>query len=494
VTGSELAPDLVWPDFYTRPVYSETIGPEVVDLASMAGLVPYPEQALLLDDLFAVDPVDSNRSAVFGAGVVAARQQLKTGLLKQAALGWLFLERVPLVIWSAHEFSTTLEAQQDLIALIDGCSDLSREVAKVTVAAGENAIIMRSGSRIRFKARTSGGGRGLTGDKIILDEAFALRPMHMGALLPTLIQVPDPQVVYASSAGLLKSDVLRGVRDRGRANPDGDDLERTDRTMYAEWGSEKRACESESCSHRPGVEGCALDDRELLEKACFVSARNGRMGVIDSLRLELPPEEFAREVLVWWDDPIGDGAFDLNVWADLKVDPTPASGPLWFAVDVSPGQEWASIVVASEVDGRVRVEVTGRDGVIDHRPGVGWLRERINQLRADVADVPFRFQAGGGFESLVPDLEEDGAQLVRVPRFEIAAACGHFFELFTSKRLAHLGQDDLFDAVRVARQKQIGDSAFVWVRDGLADLAPLYAASLAVWGLSVGKDPAANVW
>ena len=99
--GSELAPDLVWPDFYTRPVYSETIGPEVVDLASMAGLVPYPEQALLLDDLFAVDPVDSNRSAVFGAGVVAARQQLKTGLLKQAALGWLFLERVPLVIWSA---------------------------------------------------------------------------------------------------------------------------------------------------------------------------------------------------------------------------------------------------------------------------------------------------------------------------------------------------------------------------------------------------------
>ena len=36
---------------------------------------------------------------------------------------------------------------------------------------------------------------------------------------------------------------------------------------------------------------------------------------------------------------------------------TAAAGPWWFAVDVSPGQEWASIVVASEVDGRVRVEV-----------------------------------------------------------------------------------------------------------------------------------------
>ena len=166
MTGSVHAgPDLVLPDFYTRPVYSETIGPEVVDLVAMAGMPAYPEQALLLDDLFAVDPQNANRSAVFGAGVVAARQQLKTGLLKQAALGWLFLEQVPLVIWSAHEFSTTLEAQQDLIALIDGCSDLLREVAMVTVAAGENAIVLKSGSRIRFKARTSGGGRGLTGTR-----------------------------------------------------------------------------------------------------------------------------------------------------------------------------------------------------------------------------------------------------------------------------------------------------------------------------------------
>lgn len=493
MTGSELAPDLVWPDFYTRPAYSETIGPEVVDLAVMAGLPPYPEQALLLDDIFAVDPVDANRSAVFGAGVVAARQQLKTGLLKQAALGWLFLEQVPLVIWSAHEFSTTLEAQQDLIALIDGCSDLSREVAKVTVAAGENAIILKSGSRIRFKARTSGGGRGLTGDKIILDEAFALRPMHMGALLPTLIQVPDPQVVYASSAGLLKSDVLRGVRDRGRVYPDGDPLARADRTMYAEWGSEKRPCESESCSHRPGVEGCALDDRELLEKACFVSHRNDRMGVIDSLRLELPPEEFAREVLVWWDDPIGDGAFDLDAWNALRVEAVRPEGVPCFAVDVSPGQEWAAIVSAMPNGERVQVEVTSHDGVMDHRPGVGWLRARINEIRQS-HDVPFLFQAGGGFEALVPELEEDGAQLVRVPRSGVAAACGHLFELFKSGRLAHLGQDELFDAVRVARQKQIGDSAFVWVRDGLADLAPLYGASLAVWAVSTGRDPAANVW
>jgi hypothetical protein len=67
---------------------------------------------------------------------------------------------------------------------------------------GEERIEMNGGARLLFKARTKTGGRGLTGDKVILDEAFALQPGHMGALLPTLSVRPDPQVLYGSSAGL----------------------------------------------------------------------------------------------------------------------------------------------------------------------------------------------------------------------------------------------------------------------------------------------------
>ena len=44
-------------------------------------------------------------------------------------------------------------------------------------------------------------------------------------------------------------------------------------------------------------------------------------------------------------------------------------------------------------------------------------------------------------------------------------------ELVQSGRLAHLGQDDLTESVMAARTKTVGESAIVWVRNGLASLS-----------------------
>lgn len=475
----------VRPDYHTSPKYVETLGAEVADLCAMADFEPYPEQRLILDDVFALED-DGLKSAVFETAVIAPRQQLKTGVLKQAALGWLFLLDTPLVIWSAHEFSTAMEAQQDLIGLIDGCADLSRRVRKVTVAAGENAIELHSGARLRFKARTSGGGRGLTGDKIILDEAFALQPMHLGALLPTLTSVPDPQILYGSSAGLLRSDVLRGVRDRGRTGHD--------RLAYWEWLADRQECASNLCDHHVGTDGCALDDVEMWRKACFISARKDtNLGIIRSLRMSLPPAEFAREMLGWWDEPGADSAFSLSTWEFLQTETGTPSEPV-FAIDVSPARDWAAIVAAGYSGDRVAVEITGSGGLVDHRPGTAWLLERVQELSERFNYPAFSFQAGSALEALVPDFEREGIVLNRVVRRDVASAAGHFFDLVTSGRLTHIGQDDLTDAVLVARQKHVGDAAFVWTRNGLTDLSPLYAASLAVWHLNAAGDPAQNVW
>lgn len=488
MTGSVLAqPEtLVRPDWFTSVPWSETLGPEVSELCAMTGYTPYPEQAFLLDHIFALDPKDPNRSAAFEAVVVAARQQLKTGLLKQACLGWLFVSEVPLVVWSAHEFATAVEAQMDLLALIEGTPDLAHEISKVSVAAGANAILLRNGSRVIFRARTSGGGRGLTGDRIILDEAYALRPEHLGALLPTLIRAPDAQIVYGSSAGMLKSDELRRIRDRGRAG--------SDRMVYAEWGSERRDCAMEFCSHRFGVEGCALDDPELLNRAAFVSARMGQMNTIRALRQSLSPQEFGREILVWWEDPATDTGLGLEGWDALRLDEAERPANACFAIDVSADHAWSAIVCAGEVGDRMQVQVTERDGVVDHRPGMDWLPARIAELRESQGDVSFAFAGGSAVEAIVPELEADGVQLVRVPRRDVLAACGLFLEQATSGKLAHLGQDDLTEAVMSAKRKQVGESAFSWTIGGLADLAPLYAASLAIWQVASAEDVSANVW
>ena len=174
------------------------------------------------------------------------------------------------------------------------------------------------------------------------------------------------------------------------------------------------------------------------------------------------------------------------------VDGVPAE--MVFGVDVAPNQEWAAIVAASESDGRVLVELTNADGVFDHRPGMDWLSDRVRALAVLIPGAVFAFAAGSAFEALVPELERDGVVLRRVLRRDVAAACGYFMELVQSGRLAHLGQDDLTESVMAARTKTVGESAIVWVRNGLASLAPTYAASLAAWQVNVGADPALNVW
>lgn len=474
--GRDVTPSsglLAAPNHFTHPEWSVSLGPEVAEVAAMAGLPPYPEQALLLDELFAVDPLVPSRSAAFEVGLVCARQQLKTGLLKLAALGWLFVDPQDLVIWSAHEFGTAQEAFRDMQALIAAAPELSSRVARIRTSPVEE-IETRDGARLRFKARTSGGGRGLTGSKVILDEAYALEPGMLGALLPTLISVGDPQVVYASSAGQARSVALRAVRDRGRRG--------ARRLAYAEWCAPRVACDLVTCRHDPGTPGCALDRVDLWREACVVTARRDpeNMEVIAGLRAALPPAQFMRECLGWWDEPTGDAPIPEAVWSGMA---DPGSGIVsepTVVLEVTPERDWACVVAAGgSADGRVHVEITSNSvtGDWDHRPGVDWVVPRLAGMGRRVWVA-----AGSAAESVVPDLERAGVLVDRVPAASVPAACGRFYDLAVSGGLAHPEQSDLAAAVVSARQKWLGDKAFTWVRpDGAGDLTPLYAATLAVW-------------
>lgn len=173
MSASSLA---VEPAFRSVPAYDRTLGPEVADLSRLAGYGPDPEQEMALDAIFAID--GSGRSVAFETAVIACRQNLKTGVFKQAALGWLFVTDERLVVWSAHEFRTSQEAFRDLDELITGSDLLRRRVKHIYRGNGDEAIELLSGARVIFKTRTKGGGRGLSGRKVILDEAFALQPMH----------------------------------------------------------------------------------------------------------------------------------------------------------------------------------------------------------------------------------------------------------------------------------------------------------------------------
>src|ERR1035441_2792150 len=158
---------LVEPAHLSRPESFKTYGPEVSDLAESVGFPPDAQQRLAQDVIFGRRA--DGQSSAFEIAIIAARQQLKTGAFKIAALGWLYLFDEPLVVWSAHEFTTASEAFRDIEELITGSDFLRAEVKAITHGTGKEGIELLSGARLIFKTRTKGGGRGLAGRKVILD-------------------------------------------------------------------------------------------------------------------------------------------------------------------------------------------------------------------------------------------------------------------------------------------------------------------------------------
>lgn len=466
---------LVEPAFHTAPNYTRTLGPEVSDLARLANFGPDPEQELALNDLFAFDV--NGKSSAFELAVIACRQNLKTGLFKQAALGWLFLTDQRLTVWSAHEFRTSQEAFRDMTELIEGCPELDRRVKNIYRGNGDEAIEIMGGQRLIFKARTKGGGRGLSGDKVILDEAFALQGVHMGALLPTLSARPDPQVVYGSSAGLADSAVLRGVRDRGRSGS-------SSRLAYMEWSVERGGCHARDCSHTVDMVGCVLDDESRWYLANPALGRRIDIETVRAERQALPPVEFARERLGWWDEAgVIEPAFGPGQWEACQVpDDMEPSDDVTIGFAVSIDQAFASIAAAApRPDGRVHL------GVVDRRRGTSWaipVLLDIQQRRT----CPILIDGRGPAAGMIPALEAAGVEVMVLSTAEVLNAHASLFDKVQDRQVTHFGYADLDDAVAGAQKRTVGDR-WAWGRKTSAfDVSMLEAATLAASTLSDDYD------
>jgi hypothetical protein len=492
VTASSL---LAEPAFCHIPPYRVTLGPEVADLCREAEFGPDPDQERILDAIFARSA--GGLSAAFEVAVICARQNLKTAVFKQAALGWLFLTEERLVVWSSHEFPTAAEAFRDLDELVTGCDELRRQVRYIYRGNGEESIETLAGARLIFRTRTKGGGRGLSGRKVILDEGMALRPMHMGALLPTLSAQPDPQVLYGASAGWAESDVLRGVRDRGRAGAD-------DRLAWIEYCApppEKACAAGDACTHALNAPGCGCDDPAYWQLANPALGRRITGEYIAAERRALPPAEFGRERMGWWDDPADGGIpIDLAAWNDCADPASRMTGRVALAVAVAPDATSAAIAVAGRrVDGLAHGELTEPP-----RRGTAGLVARLLELAEAWDPCVLVINPSGAAGALEAELLEHGfgpwKRVVDLPTGrwtevnvnarpllatsvrEYAQACGALAQDVSNGRWRHLGQQPVDAAVAGARTRPLADAwAWSW-KHSLADISPLEAITLARHG------------
>lgn len=427
-----------------------------------------------------------------------------TGLGKMAALGWMFVTEEEVVTWSAHLFPTAMETFKDLSSLILNSPLLLKRMAAGTThgihgARGSESFETRDGREMRFRARTKTGARGLTGDKLILDEAFALEEEHMGSVLPTLTAVPDPQILYLSSAGMLRSAILRDTRDRGRRKDAG--------LAYYEWASEHRQCltwsaakgqmvENLSCDHpKPGTAhwkpGCALDDEELWAQGNPLLGRTRANGTgltlekMRSFRRSEPPLEWMRERMGWWEDPDQASVFGAGFWNDCKGDKPEGAPLMTLGVAVSFDLARSSIVGATGTKERPVVQV------LQNGPGQDWIIPRLAQLKRDHPHANIVLDPKGPAGSLFRDIrlydaryDTDPLNVTEITLEGALDACSDIFKAVTERRLTHLNEAELNLAVEDAVKRDVRDR-WMWGRkQSSSDISPLEAATWAVWALS----------
>lgn len=407
------------------------------------------------------------------------RQNGKTGQIELLIIWHLFF--VPesrKIIYSAHEFKTTREIFDRVEDLISKVPALRSQV-KIN-RSSDNLSIRRvdKSSRIQFLSRSRRAARGFSADLLVLDEAFALKTEMMAAVMPTLsarTMTGNPQIIYLSSAGLLDSDFLNGLRDRALAEDPG-------RLFFAEWSTP--------------------DDADSEDPTAWATAN-------PALGIRISPEFVADELRTFRSDPTlgetawrrerlgirekigGETLFDVDAWDALADPSVEASDIVAFAVDVPPTRDSASITVVSLLPNEdILMEL------VDRREGTSWVAERVQQLRTRWRPVAVVVDDYGAAGSLLSPPRQNGVRLLggvgtmQVNVREVAAACGEFYDMVTrdisdpGPTLVHSGQQELHDAVAVAKRKMLGETAWVITRkDILVDISPLMAGIHALVGL-----------
>lgn len=470
--------DMVAPRIAWVPEYSTSAGAEAVDLARLAGLDLDAWQAHVLDAALA-ERADGSWAA-FEVGVCVPRQNGKGGIIEARELAGLFLLGESLIIHSAHQFDTSLEAFARLLFLVENTPELSRRVKRVSKAHGEEGIQLTTGQRVRFRTRTKGGGRGFSADCLILDEAMILPETAQGALMPTLSARPNPQLIYLGSAvdqtihehGV----VFARVRERGMRGGD-------QRLAYFEWSADTGA-QFPNPSRVPP---------EVAESEDSWRQANPALGIrisaehVATEQRSMDPRTFAVERLGVGDWPATEASgavIDFDVWRALADPGSQIEGRVAFALDVSPDRETATISVAGRrADGSDHVET------VDRRRGTGWLVSRLVELQDAHRPVGVWCDGVGPAASLVRDLEHAGVPVNTLSTRDYVQACGALYDAVAGGTVRHLGSPELDAAVKSASKRPLGD-AWAWSRKASgADITPLVAATLALWGHASTSAP-----
>lgn len=430
---------------------------------------------------------EDDRWACYEYAEWVSRQSGKGALGEARVLTGFLVLGEQLIIWTAHEYKTSHEAFLRMRALLRA---LGTSVSENLVIVDGVEIKIHNGNeegferldteqRVKFIARSKSSGRGFSGDCVIIDETFAYTPEQAEALGPTMIARPNAQIVYLSSPPLSSEtgQVMYSLRTRAEKGGDG-------ALGYRDWGL---------AGDLDAIDRINLDDRNLWAQA-VPALGGGRVTIetIDRLRKMLSQNGgrgFAREVLgLWPKKREGGGFIDLKRWRELADPASQRAGNVAIAVDMSPKRDYACIsMVGRREDGFRHAQI------LDYRPGIDWLVEKIVEWRGLLQPVVVAMGPGTG-RALKVELKKHGIEpsedtdepkrgdLLILSAGEMGSSCGLLLQQVRDGQLRHIGQAELDSSIEGTAAKETGDN-LVWVRgNSSADPSPTVSLSIALWG------------
>ena len=457
---------------------------------------------LLIHALELEEPTDGSAPRYRFRFVVTtvARQSGKSMLMLVLALWHIYALDSPMVIATAQDLANAERAWSEAVEWAQSDEELEELIEKVNLGRPKYMRLI-TGSQYRVAAASRKGGRGFSGDLILLDELREHQSWDSwSAVTNTMNARPRAQAWAFSNAGDGLSTVLRYLRAQAHRElgwPDGDGdaalLEGLDEDMqeyldstsedqvlgWFEWSADPDAKRTDrhawaqanpSMNHTDIVENC------VTERAIAAALRTN------------PPSQFEIEVLCRWLSMSEDGPFPEGSWRETMDNAArPAEdAKRMVCLTMSWNRSRCYIARASKDDDGVPVA-----GIAEDRAGSDWVIPWLIEHRDSYSGIVI--QANGAPEtSLIDDINNavlPNSQPANLPVItwggpDLGSATGMVYDALDRRKIRHLAHPGLDAAATSASVKVLSQGA--WVIDLAAsptDAAPLKAFIGAVWAV-----------
>ena len=453
------------PSARIAPEYRSTDGPDAVRVLRAGGTILDPWQSDILDDW--MGRTVSGKWAAPTAGGSVPRQNGKSLLVQgRAEAGMLLLNET--VIYTAHLQKTATETFEEMRTFFESRT-LRRHVAEIKTALGREQIILKSGARIKFLARTRNGGRGQHGDLLIFDEAQELDETAQGSFIPAISASLNPQTIYVGTppGPDAVGTVFRALRKRALGGE----------TRKAAWFE------------------FSVPEIGNVKNPARWAATNPAMGrriqysTIEGEAEQLDPDTFARERLGWW-SPVAtetlDYAIDRKAWEACASDAEKPEGKTAYGVKFA--TDGSAVCLCGAVipkDGPARVSL------IEQRPtgrGLAWLVDWLNERydRASCVVIDGRNGVDVLVERIRPTWKAKSAVL-RPSARDVIASVGLITTAINEHSLTWYKPQQALNESAITSTKRPISGGYGFGGD---NSLPLEACALALWGAKTCKrDP-----